>query len=306
MKRIRTGKPMKKAPIAIIIFNRPDHAKALRESLQQEEERELFVISDGARKGRAEEVERVAECRRIFADWPGKVHLNYAPENIGCKSRVSSGLNWVFERTERAIILEDDCLPHPDFFRFCDELLEAYSDNERVMSICGTKTFPCRSNKNEFIFTKYASSWGWATWRRAWSQYDDQYNRYSSTNLIKELKFALGSYRAAIYWFYLIHKVRSGQISSWAYCWNISCFLLSGLHAYANENLILNSGFGPNATHTAKMMPYIPRNYGRPLSFPISFPINIHSSPESDKWIENNIYSKSMTARLRWLWRKLQ
>ncbi len=293
-----------KSSIAIIIFNRPDHAKQLRKRLRSQESRELFVISDGARDGRAEEIELVKECRQIFKDWPGTIHTLYATNNMGCKSRVSSGLDWVFSYTDQAIILEDDCLPHPDFFRFCDEMLEAYSENKAVMSICGTKTFPQKANKSDLIFTKYASSWGWATWKRAWDQYDDQFGMRPSLNLIKDLKVALGSFRAAIYWFYLIRKVHTGKISSWAYCWNITCFLLNGLHIYSNENLVINSGFGSNATHTEKKMPYIPLDYGKTLTFPLTINSSIKTCTETDNWIEDNIYSKSFVIRLNWIWER--
>ncbi len=295
-----------KAPIAIIIFNRPDHAAQLRQRLQPEESRDLFVISDGTREGRAGEAKLVDECRQIFADWPGEVHVNYAQQNLGCKDRVSSGLNWVFKQTERAIILEDDCLPHPDFFRFCDELLEAYAENETVMSVCGTKTFPQQSPTSDFIFTKYASSWGWATWRRAWEHYDDQFGTYAPILILKKLRTALGSYRAAVYWFYLIRKVHSGAISSWAYCWNITCFLEGGLHAYSNDNLVVNSGFGAEATHTTKKMPYMPNLYCKPLSFPLKISSSAIICIKADKWIENHIYSKSFGVRLCWIFDKLK
>ena len=213
-----------KSPIAVILFNRPDQAEQLRERLRPEELRELYVISDGAREGRPGEVELVEKCRRIFSDWPGKVHFDYASKNLGCKARVSSGLDWVFEHTDRAIILEDDCLPHPYFFEFCDELLETYYENETVMSVCGTKTFPENLFTGDYAFSKYSNCWGWATWKRAWAAFDDRFTARTSFNMFTNLKKILGSYRAAFYWSYIIHCVLTGKINSWAYCWPATCF----------------------------------------------------------------------------------
>ncbi len=293
-----------KAPIAVIIFNRPDHAAKLRDCLRSEEFRELFVISDGPRPDKPGERERVDACREIFRDWPGTVHYNFAETNMGCKARVSSGLDWVFAHADRVIILEDDLLPLPRFFTYCDEMLEAYSDCKEIMSVCGTKVYPGDCLDMDIYFSMYANSWGWATWNRAWASYNDKFE-LSFTPFIAKLQKRLGSYRAAIYWYIRIRQVINGTKSSWFYCWNINCVLKEGLHIYPGSNLIVNHGFGDQSTHTAKQETYMPITYGDPLPLKIKLPKKIEIYRVADEWIEDNIYSKSLPVRIMWFLKKL-
>jgi len=290
-----------KSPIVVIVFNRPDHTIKLLEGLQAEQSRELFVISDGPREDKPDDAEKVEYCRRLFKAWPGKVHFNFAEKNVGCKARVSSGLNWVFKHSDRAIILEDDCFPHPGFFQFCDELLEYYSNCKEVMSVCGTKTFPGDVGTCDLFFSKYNNCWGWATWKRAWTLYDEIFTSYSSREIMKALRDFLGSNRAALYWYYLLRKVLSGKLNSWAYCWMITCFLNRGFHIYPSTNLVTNSGFGLEATHTKGLAPYMPQSFGVAPSFPLKHPENITACSTSDKWIEDHMYSKSFFVRAQWV-----
>jgi hypothetical protein len=120
---------MTQTPIAYIVFNRPQHTERTFAVLCEQRPSQLFVIADGPRLGHPEDGERCAAVRAIVeqVDWPCEVQRNYAESNLGLKRRVSSGLDWVFEQVERAIVLEDDCVAHPDFFLFCDALLEHYS-----------------------------------------------------------------------------------------------------------------------------------------------------------------------------------
>ncbi len=297
-----------KTPVAIIIFNRPEHTRLLYEQLKRYEPRQLFIISDGPRDSFIGEDKFVDETRAIFStiEWECEVYRDESSVNLGCKERVVTGLNWVFTYVDRAIILEDDCLPHPQFFKYCDELLAVYSDSEEIMSICGTKTFPGIVPKpDDFFFSRYNNCWGWATWKRSWALYDENFLHYSARDVILSLKEFLGSYRAAIYWYFLILKMRNGTINSWAYCWMISCYLRKGLHIYPSENMIINSGFGVGATHTVMPASYMPQCYGDVLSSPLNCPHEETPNGEADKWIEDNMYSKSLRIRMQWIMDKI-
>ena len=111
-------------PIAFIVFNRPRHTRKTFESIRRQKPTQLFIISDGPRTGHPTDQANCQEVREIVSqiDWPCAVKHNYADENLGCKQRVISGLDWVFENVDRAIILEDDCLPNDDFYLFCETL----------------------------------------------------------------------------------------------------------------------------------------------------------------------------------------
>lgn len=162
-----------KAPIVLITFNRPLLTKQVFNVISKAKPSVLFLISDGPRNGAERKL--VEETRQIISliDWPCKVFRKYSDVNLGCKISVSSGLDWVFSRADRAIILEDDCVPDPSFFTFCDDLLDKYEDNPKIMHITGSFLLGNNSvSKDSYYFSHFTSVWGWATWRRAWTKYD--------------------------------------------------------------------------------------------------------------------------------------
>ena len=123
-----------------MVFNRPDTTKQVFETIRKARPAQLFVAADGPRENRPDEAEKCAEVRRIVdngIDWDCKVHRLYRDKNLGCKIACSSAIDWFFEHVDEGIILEDDTLPHPTFFQFCEELLKRYRDDERIMLISG-------------------------------------------------------------------------------------------------------------------------------------------------------------------------
>jgi hypothetical protein len=294
----------KLTPIVVFLFNRPHQAENLREALKSQENRELFVVVDGARQGKKDESKLVNKCISIFESWPSKVHFNVSERNLGCKVRVSSGLDWVFKQTDRAIILEDDLSPAPQFFRFCDDMLDKYENDTKVLSICGTKTYPKQVENQQYFFSKYSNCWGWATWARSWEMYDDKFTNYGDRLIFNKIRSFLGSSRAAIYWLFRLQQVRSGNKSSWAYCWSITGYLNECYHIIPNQNLIINQGFCADSTHTVEREDYVPVTYGNKLIFPIEKLVSVISNDKVDKWTEDTIFSKSLYNRIQWLFNK--
>ncbi len=128
-------------PVAFIIFNRPDTTSKVFEAIKQAKPKKLLVIADGPRINKPGEAEKCKQTRAITEqiDWDCEVLRNYSENNLGCRNRVSSGIDWVFENVDEAIIIEDDCLPNPSFFRFCQELLGKYRNNDEIFLISGNK-----------------------------------------------------------------------------------------------------------------------------------------------------------------------
>ena len=245
-------------PIAYFVFNRPEITATTFEAIRQQRPRQLFIIADGPRPGMPSDVQRCADVRAVVSqvDWPCEVHHNWADTNMGCGSRVSSGIDWVFESVEMAIILEDDCLPHPDFFRFCDELLERYANDDRVIAISGDN-FQNGAVRGDgsYYFSKYSHIWGWATWRRAWEHFDADlgfWPEWSQTNAWLDL---CPDPVERTYWKGIAERMRNNEIDSWAYPWILCAFHQNGLTATPNANLVTNIGFGPDATHTTSRNP---------------------------------------------------
>lgn len=162
-------------PVVFFIFDRPDTTARVFAEIARGKPPKLLLVADGPRPDHPGEAEKCAAARAVVeqVDWPCEALTDYAETNLGCRRRVSSGLDWVFATVEEAIILEDNCLPHPTFFRFCEELLERYRDDERVMRISGgNHKFGRKIGTDSYYFTRYAHVWGWASWRRAWRYYD--------------------------------------------------------------------------------------------------------------------------------------
>jgi hypothetical protein len=132
----------------------------------------LYVACDGPNPDCPGEAEKVAATRAVIEqeiDWPCQIERLYSDVNQGCRLGVSRAISWFFEQVEEGIILEDDCVPHPDFFPYCTALLERYRHDMRIWSVCGSNfQLGHRRGDASYYFSIHGDSWGWATWRRAW------------------------------------------------------------------------------------------------------------------------------------------
>lgn len=264
-----------KTPVAFIIFKRPDTTKQVFEAIRQAKPPKLLVIADGARENQPEEAEKCAATRAIIdrVDWDCEVLKNFADENMGCRNRVSSGLDWVFETVEEAIILEDDCVPNPSFFIFCEELLEKYRDDRRIMTICGTNVLgEWKSDLQSYFFSSYYSCWGWATWKRAWNYYDVEMKLWSNPDIKKRVREILANDQQYRIWKKLFDNVR--QADTWDFQWFLSYILQSGLVIIPSVNLVSNIGFSAEATHT-KEKDIRANLTSNTMSFPLKEPLCI-------------------------------
>jgi hypothetical protein len=242
-----------KTPVAFIIFNRPDTTARVFEAIRQAKPPLLLVIADGARASKSGEIEKCAATRAIIdgVDWDCEVRTNYSDVNLGCGKRVSSGLDWVFQEVEEAIILEDDCLPHPTFFQFCEELLECYRDDTRIMSIIGNNLQMGKSySDNSYYFSHYNHVWGWASWRRAWKHYDFRMTNWPKIKDGNFLNSILDRPEALRYWSQIFDQMYKDEIDTWDYQWIFSCWSQNALTVVPEINLISNIGYGADATHT--------------------------------------------------------
>jgi hypothetical protein len=244
-------------PVALLVFNRPLHTTRVLARIREARPRTLFVIADGPRDGVPEDRVRCSDVRRIVeegVDWPCELVKIYSDTNLGCGTRVSSGLNAVFNSVESAIILEDDCLPAPSFFLFCEELLRRYADNERVGQVAGCSFLKGKSSwhRESYYFSRYPHCWGWATWRRAWRRYDHQMTDWHPEMPSNFWPKGLNDPKERRRWRTSFVSVLEGKVDSWAYRWTYSLWRHNMLSANSRVNLVSNIGFGPEATHTRR------------------------------------------------------
>lgn len=238
-------------PVVFIIFKRPDTTLRVFEEIRRARPTKLLIIADGPRADHPEEKDKCAAARAIVEniDWDCEVLRNYSDTNMGCRRRVSSGLDWAFDMVEEAIILEDDCLPHPAFFQFCDELLEKYRHDERVAMIRGDNWPETRQRDYSYYFSVYPSVWGWASWRRVWKNYDVTMKRWPDVK--KEPWFGdwLGTGATTRLWTNIFDGAYTGKIETWAYPFIFTAWCGSQLSISPCVNLVSNIGDGADSTH---------------------------------------------------------
>lgn len=240
--------------VLFLVFNRPDTTAQVFEAIRKAKPPRLYVAADGPRANRDGEAERVARVREIATavDWQCEVNTLFREENLGCKYAVSGGITWFFEHEEQGIILEDDCLPHPDFFVFCEKMLDRYAADERVAVVTGNNfQHDHKRGDASYYFSKYNHCWGWAAWRRAWQQYQGRLPFWPEWSQSADWHEKTPDPVERRYWGKIFKRVRAGQIDSWAYPWTASIWFHGGLTATPNVNLVSNIGFGPDSTHTA-------------------------------------------------------
>lgn len=279
-----------KTPIVFVIFNRPDTTAKVFEAIRNAKPSKLLVIADGPRAERTVDNERCEATRAIIdgVDWPCEVLKNYSDINLGCARRVSSGLDWVFDTVEDAIILEDDCVPDPTFFRFCQELLSYYRDDERIMVVAGTNyQFGRRRTNNSYYFSRYNHCWGWATWKRAWKYFDFKMLLWPYVRDNEWLNDILGHPGTVENWTNTFQAVFENRINSWAVRWTFACWIQSGLSILPNFNLVSNIGFGEEATHTTCSNPF-EKMAVEPMEFPLKHPKFVIRDSKADDFTQIN------------------
>ena len=242
--------------VLFLVFNRPNTTAQVFEAIRQAKPPRLYIAADGPRANREGEAERVAQVREIATavDWPCEVKTLFQEKNLGCKYAVSGAITWFFEQEEQGIILEDDCLPHPDFFTYCEAVLYRYAEDERVSVITGNN-FQNGEKRGDasYYFSKYNHCWGWASWQRAWKHYQGDLPFWPKWTASASWAKHTPDKIERRYWEKIFDRVRAGKIDSWAYPWTASVWYHGGLTATPNVNLVSNIGFGPNSTHTASV-----------------------------------------------------
>jgi len=289
-------------PVVFIIFNRPDTTERVFAQICKAKPPKLLVVGDGARVGREGEAEKVAACRAIIkrVDWPCEILTNYSDINLGCKVRVSSGLDWVFEQVEEAIILEDDCLPHSTFFRFCDEMLTRYRDDQRIGMISGDNfQFNEARNQDSYYFSRYLHIWGWATWRDRWqTSYDVELRKWPFVRDGRLLQDLFSNKHEAIYWERIFEQTFCGKINSWDYQWFFANLIEGRFSIAPNVNLISNVGFGRADATNTHLVAKEANIALSPIIFPLKHPNFIVVNKVADDFEYTVLLHKSIYKRL--------
>lgn len=236
------------SPVIFCIFNRPDTTQRVFNEIAKAKPPVLYIVADAARSHVEGEHDLCQQAQVITEkiDWPCEVTRDYAPTNLGCKQRIYSGITNAFKQFDFAIILEDDCLPSPDFFRFIDIIRERYQDDTQVMHIGGSSCYRTSQDKDAYYRSAYPLIWGWATWKRAWEDFDLSMQAWPKA---KEEHKPMGKPKIHARLFRQIDKAYQGKINTWDYPFVAHVLSKNGHCITPHYNLISNIGFGETATH---------------------------------------------------------
>lgn len=251
------------------------------------------MAADGPRHDRPAEQMLCQQARQVVMDaidWPCELHTNFRAQNLGCKRAVSSAITWFFDHVEAGIILEDDTIPNQSFFRYCEEMLEIYKDDERVGVISGNNFQAESYTPNQsYYFSLYTYIWGWASWRRAWRKYDLEMKDWPQLRDQGWLLDLHQNIETARYWAVQFERMYQGLIDTWDYAWTYSCWRSGMLSALPSRNLVTNIGFRADATHTT-LENRLANLATAEMQFPLKHPKLILRDVNSDRRSEVNVF----------------
>lgn len=246
-----------KTPILFIVYNRPDLTARVFEKIKEIKPEVFYVAADGPRKTREGENEKCETVRKLIldgVDWPCDLQLKFSDENFGCGKAVSSALIWFFKNVGEGIVLEDDTLPDPSFFSFCTELLAQYRNDESVRMIGGNNFQNGKAwGDGSYYFSEYTHSWGFASWWRAWKDYDFTLSDMNDSSFEELLEKRFSNLEEKNYWRNIYKNFRSGHYDTWDFQFLFKMWEKNGKCIIPNKNLVSNIGFGNNATHTTNI-----------------------------------------------------
>ena len=304
---------MSNTPVLFLSFNRPDLTAQVFEAIRTASPSRLYVAGDGPRESHHTELSQIEQARLVATavDWDCELHTLFRERNLGCRLGVSTAIDWFFEQEEEGIVLEDDCVPSQSFFRYCEELLDRYRDDKRIMCISGDNFQQGRAvTPYSYYFSKYNHCWGWASWRRAWAQYDRNMLYWPEFRDSRCLDaWSDGSKAYTRYWMDIFNTAAAGKVDTWDYQWTFSCWAQNGLTCLPRRNLVKNIGFDGRATHTKNSGGWLELLEAEELEFPLAHPNHVVRNVAADAFssrvcfgIKEGVVPQVMCAS----WRKLR
>lgn len=281
--------------VLLIAFNRPEETSAVISRLREVKPKTIYFAVDGPRIDRPgdKDLVEMTQALKIQFDWDCVVSTRFSEKNLGCGVGVSSAISWALESEESIIILEDDIVPEISFFKYCDELLGLYKDDDDVFAVSGCNFVPREliAEFESYRFSSIPHVWGWAVWKRSWDTYSFDISDWRHDLPIRELHKSLGgSILATFMWTRIFNLVAAKKIDTWAYQLCYAVLKSKSKVATANVNVVTNIGFGSNATHTALAPNYLLN--AEEINYPLCHPTK-DLNLEVDRWTQRNIMGAS-------------
>ncbi len=298
-------------PVLFVFFNRADCVEQTFGAIRAARPRRLYLATDAPRPHVPEDAARCAAAGALveaLLDWPCEVRRDYAAINLGPDRRLSGAISWVFAHEERAIIFEEDCVPDATFFPFCAELLERYATEPRVGMISGCQFVRDGWNVREgasYTFARLTQIWGWATWRRAWQNFDHDMTAWPAARAAGLMHRTFPRRRDRAYWTEIFDAVHAGRKPVWDYRWAFARWHHNQLGIAPAQNLVRYVGFRPDALHTRGEHPAAAVPLA-PIAFPLRHPTTLELDGDLDRQTARILFSTgSLSARALFRLRQL-
>lgn len=291
-------------PVMICTFTRLDSAIKVFESVRKAAPPRLYLVSDGPRADHPDDADKIAAVHDYIEghiDWDCEVFKNYAEENMGCGLRMPTGVSWVFEHEERAIFLEDDCVPRPSFYQYVQELLERYENDENVMLISGNNQISYLNTIGDsYGFVKQAGTWGWASWRRAWEKYDINLTKWpdNRNNPCWKKYYSLS---ARLFMFAQWDLLYNHGYDAWDYQVKYCLGANDGYCIMPSVNMVSNVGFEEEgSTHTSQLPEWMDQ-HSEDITFPLRHPKEIVWAEQYDREFMKREFKSGYIVRIKQL-----
>ena len=279
-----------KSPVLFLIFKRVETTKRVFERIREVRPSKLYIAADGPRLSCPGEREKCEQTRKIVEniDWPCDVHRLYQDNNLGCGKGVSTAISWFFDNEEEGIIIEDDILPHPDFFKYCDEMLEKYRYEERIQLITGWNPFFKEINRSDsYYMSSNFHIWGWASWRRVWNSYEFDASQLSKVSFLEKLTERMPS-KCYTYYSNIFDMMSEHRCDTWDYQLYFNQIIHNRYTIVPYINMVENIGMGSvDAAHTTSGNNEISNHKAR-SPYPIIHPLYIKEDKNADLIFVNN------------------
>jgi len=283
------------APLALFVYRRTELLNTVLDALEacpEFLETPVFVYSDGAKNPKAE-----ADVLTVRALVRGRLRPNMtlieAAENKGLSRSIISGVSDLSKRYGRVIVMEDDLIVSPIILTWFNELLDRFESDERIMQISGHMFESADlAARNQAIAFPMATSWGWATWARAWARFDEKATGWEVLQRDRALRrrFDLdGVYPYSR----MLRRQMAGEIDSWAIRWNWSLFKAGGLTVFPPRSLVANDGLEGGATHPgmfSAIRKFIARGRSPLLARMPDIPDPLEPLPEVSRMVRKSVW----------------
>ena len=266
--------------VLLLFFTRTNITKRTFEQIRKARPSRLYLYQDGAREGRQDDIQNIAQCREAIEsmiDWECEIHKFYQEKNHGCDPSEYISQKWMFETEEKGVVIEDDDAMSVSFFRFCKELLDRYENDTRFNMICGMNHLGVYEDcPYDYFYTRNGGAiWGWATWKRVIDQWDSQYGFLQDKYAIDNLYAEFGVQFSNAFVETCKRHLASGR-EHYESIFGAFTTLSFGLNIIPTRNMTSNIGVDAETTHSVADISKLPRATRRMLymkTHEIDFPL---------------------------------